>query len=214
MTTLARSVLTAPFRAMTWRRTLYGLLGLPVAAVGFALLMTGVIASIPLMIVLLGTLVFLLSAAVAGRVAAFERGRARFLLRADIGEPHEHPRVEGRLLRRFGARVGSWRTWREILFVVFNLPVSFVVFFLCVYPWIQVAYSISYPIVFWGAEFGPDSWGGPSWLGVIAVHSLPGYVLLFATPWIVWGATWLQVRWIQLMTGSPRNRSLGASSGT
>ncbi len=193
--------LRAPFTADTWRRTAYGVLSLPLAAVCFALTMPGLIASTALLVVfLVGIPLFLLFFGVARTLAGVQRSWARVMLGADLHAPHPLA-LSGGPVRRWRARCGDSRTWREIAFIVLNLPFGLVLLFLCVYPWLQAVYSLSYPIVQWNTDFGPGSWGGDTWIGVVALHTLPGFAALFLGPWLILGATTLHGHWVRLMVG-------------
>lgn len=194
--------LRAPFAAATWRRTAYGIASLPIAAVSFALVVPGIIASTALLAAfLLGVPFFLLFFGVARTLAGFHRSWVRVMLKVDVGTP-EPLQVGGGPLRRWKSRCADLRTWRDVLFMIANLPISLVLLYLCAWPWVQTVYSLSYPIMQWNTQFGPGAWGGPSWIGAVAVHTLPGFVTLFLGPWLIQGATFVHRRWVRVMIGT------------
>jgi hypothetical protein len=199
---MAITILRAPFTADTWRRTLYGATSLPSAALCFALVVPGLLAGTALLVVfLVGVPIFLLFLTAARFACAFERMRVRGILGIEITAP---PALapQGGLLRRFRTRICSSRTWLELLFLVLNAPISLAMLYACVYPWVQTAYSLSYPIVQWNTDFSPSAWGGETWIGAVTVHTLPGFVALFLGPWLIKGATSLHASWVNVMIGS------------
>lgn len=192
---------SAPFKLDTWRRTLYGISCFPLGALWFALTIPGVIASTALTITfILGVLMFLLFFSVARTVARFEIVRVRWLLGIPIDIPNRHSTAQG-LVSRFSTRFKEGRTWREVAFVILNLPVGFAVTGATIYPWLQTVYSLSYPIVQWNTTFTEHAWGGPTWIGAVSVHTLPGFITLFLAPWWIKGVTWLHGKFVELMVG-------------
>lgn len=196
---LTRTILRAPFTVDVWRRTGYGLLCLPVAIVCFLLTIPFLLVGTPLIIVAgVGLVVSLLALWSSRQLASLERTRALRLLRQPIAPP-EQSAVAGHLARRWWTRIRTPTTWLTLAYMVTNLPLSLLVSFLCLYPWLQTVYSLTYPIVQWHTTFSDQAWGGPSWLGAVAVHTLPGIAMLFAAPWIVRGATTVHLRWVRLL---------------
>lgn len=200
----ARLILVAPFRADTWRRTLHGVLCLPLAAIYFALTVPLFLVGTPLIVVLgLGLVLSLVAFWISRQLARLECARTRALLHREVRRP-DQPVVRGNPARRWWARCRSATTWRTLAFMLTNLPLSLVVTFLSLYPWVQTVYSLSYPIVQWNTSFTEHAWGGPSWLGAVAVHTLPGIPMLFAAPWLVRAATTVHALWVRLLLGTPR----------
>lgn len=198
---IAATILRAPFTAQTWRHTAYGLLAFPPAVVYFALVAPGMIASTVLTIIFgLGIPLFLAFFAISRYAAAFERGRVRLMLGIDVGAPAPLL-TQGGPVRRWKERCRSASTWRIVAFMILNVPVSFAVLFLCFYPWLQTVYSLTYPIMHFNDTFSEAAWGGPTWAGAVAVHSLPGIPALFLSPWVVRATTALHVKWVKLMLG-------------
>lgn len=201
---LTRRILLAPFRAETWRRTLYGVLCLPVAVLYFALTIPLFLVGTPLIVVFgLGFILSLVAFWISRQLARLERARLGGLLRQEVRRPDD-PAGTGNPARRWWARCRSATTWRTLAFMLTNLPLSLVVSFLSLYPWVQTVYSLSYPIVQWNTTFTEHAWGGPTWLGAVAVHTLPGIPMLFAAPWLVKGATSAHALWVRLLLGVGR----------
>lgn len=211
---LIGTILRAPFTAQTWGRTAYGILSSPLGAVYFALTIPGLLVSTPLVPVLgLGLLLSGLFFWASRQIAAVERARASWLLDQPICPPVTTV-VRGGLARRWWLRCRSVTTWRYVAFIVTNLPLSLVTTFLCIYPWLQTVYSLSYPIVQAHTTFTEHAWGGPTWLGAVAVHTLPGIPMLFAAPWIVRGATGVHAAWARLLLGTRGRAGAGGSDST
>lgn len=202
----ARKILGAPFTFATWRRTAYGVLSLPVAAVYFALTVPTLLISTALIIVFGLGILFTLAVFWLSRVFAWmERARGSGMIGAVLSPPIG-PTVFGGPFKRWWQRCRSPVTWRTLGFMLTNLPLSAVTCFLCAYPWVQTFYSLSYPIIQWNTTFTEHAWGGPSWLGAVAVHTLPGVPMLFAAPWIVRGATAIHVAWVRYTLADRRVR--------
>lgn len=198
---VVRTILRAPFTAETWRRTAYGVVSFPLAAIYFALTVPELIVSVPLIIVFgLGLVLSLVFFWISRQLARFERARVGWMLGTPIPAPPVET-VTGNPARRWWARCRMASTWRTAAFMLTNLPLSLITFFLCFYPWLQTAYSLSYPFVQWNTTFTEHAWGGPSWLGAVAVHTLPGIPMLFAAPWIVRAATTIHAAWVRLLLG-------------
>ena len=198
---VVRSILRAPFTAETWRRTAYGSLCLPVAIVGFVLTIPLFLVGTPLIIVVgLGFVLSSFALWLSRGFVRLERARVAGMLGLAI-PPLDEPVVTGHLARRWWTRCRTPRTWLTLAFVLTNVPLSLLVFFLCCYPWVQTVYSLSYPILQWNTTFSEHAWGGPSWLGAVAVHTLPGIPMLFAAPWLVAVATTAHARWARFLLG-------------
>lgn len=198
---IAKLIFSSPFRADTWRRTAYGVACFPLAAISFALVIPGTIVGTVLMItVILGAIILLVLFALTRTVGSVHRWWARIGLGLFITPP-ARLRLSGGPLARLRIRVTDPRTWRDLAFMIINLPAGFAVTALSIYPWLQTIYSLSYPIVQRNTTFTADAWGGPSWIGAVAVHTLPGIPMLFLAPWLVYAATWLHGRLVRAMLG-------------
>jgi hypothetical protein len=109
--------------------------------------------------------------------ARLQRGLARRYLALRIDEP-----APGRTAGRVVAHA------------LLGLPVNLVSLALTAYLWSLVPTNLAYPLRPGTMDSYQHSWGGPTLAGAWAVHAAGGLVLLFATPWIVRGITWLQGR--------------------
>lgn len=196
---IAARLFRAPFRGDTWRRTAYGIGCFPLAVVSFVAVVPGTIVGTVLMITLiLGAIALLVFFSLTRTVGSVHRWWARIGLGLIITQPAALNPAGGPLAR-LRVRVADPRTWRELAFATLNLPAGFAVTALSIYPWMQTIYSLSYPIVQWNTTFTVDAWGGPSWIGAVAVHTLPGIPMLFLAPWWIYAVTWLHGRFVRLM---------------
>jgi Putative sensor len=110
-----------------------------------------------------------------GAAARLQRGLARRYLALRIDRPAP-PDSAGRALAH----------------AVLSLPLSLASLALTVYLWSLVPANLAYPLRPGTMDSYQDSWGGPTLAGAWAVHAAGGVVFLFATPWVVKAATWLQ----------------------
>jgi Putative sensor len=81
-------------------------------------------------------------------------------------------------------RLREGRTWREFgyfaLAPVTALVPAAVVAFLAV----TVAHNLAYPVTEWGVDLN-DAWGGPTWIGAVALHVGAGVAFLALSPPVV-----------------------------
>jgi hypothetical protein len=185
-----RGLLGADF----WRRMLYAVVSLPVALVGFVLtvVLVGVGAVVSLTVV--GAVFLVLAFGVTRGLAAFERARVRWLLR--LPAPMPRRRTGRGLLGRLRER----RNWREAWFLLLNLPLAVLSFCTVLLLAVLLVRGATYPFLAAGnRSFYEQAWGGPSYLGAVAVHTVPGVLVLLFGPAVLRAVTGLQGRVVQRM---------------
>ena len=124
---VARAVLRAPFSRRAWTELGYCLLGLPLGAAGFAVIIVMMMVGAGLTGTLAGTVLGLLILVAALRVATSIGGLHRRVAAALIGERVPAPPAfrPGRgVLGRLDARLRDGTGWRAVAYVLAKLPVS------------------------------------------------------------------------------------------
>ena len=104
--------LRAPTRPRTYRNLLYLLLQYPLGVGYFVLLTVGFSVGIPLLLVLLGAPILVLTLVASVWLAGFERLLVRRLLAVDV--PPTEPRTEGSVRDRLVGLVTDLETWKAV----------------------------------------------------------------------------------------------------
>jgi hypothetical protein len=180
-------------RGQTWRNFVHLWLDFPLGLFYFVFLVTALSVGIGTVIVWVGVPILLLTAAAWWCFAAFERGLARGLLRADVPRaPRPWRRGEsvlGRLKAHFGASV----TYTDLAYLVVKFPLGVISFVLCVTGAAMVVAFVGAP-VFQATDtlylFGQriDSW-------VLALALVPvGLVALIGWLHLLNGWAWVECR--------------------
>ena len=91
---------------------------------------------------------------------------------------------------------------RVLAHAVLSLPLNLVSAVVVAYGWTLVAMNLAYPLRPGLGDGYQDAWGGPTLAGAWAVHAAAAMVFLFATPWIVRGASRLQGRLARRLLGA------------
>lgn len=186
--------------ADTWRRTLYALLSLPAGFAGFVVTVLSLAVSAVLSVTVVGALCFNLAFALVQLCTRLERSLARRLLRLPAGEPLRREPVRPGPAGRLAARMTDRQSWRDIGFILVNLPVSILAAFVIVLAAVLIVRGITYPFMAWGnVAYYHQAWGGPTYLGAVAVHSVPGLLTVILGPVVIRTVTGLQGRLIQRM---------------
>ncbi|MGK5501538.1 sensor histidine kinase, partial [Streptomyces sp. URMC 125] len=197
------AVLRVPFEGRAWREFLHVLLGLPIAAVCFALATGLTAAGVGLLVTFLGVPLLALTLAAFRGLGAVERARARALLGVRVADPE--PVMAGR--RGGGPMAWMWAllrsgtSWRHLLYAFLHFPWAVLSFCVALPLWACGWGLLAYPLWFWvlpvhAGQPGIQVYGdgrGDGWFldspAEILVASAAGLVLVLFTPWIVRGLT-------------------------
>jgi hypothetical protein len=186
--------------ADAWRRTLYALLSLPAGLAGFVVTVLSLAVSAVLSVTVVGALCFNLAFALVRLCTRLERSLARRLLRLPAGEPPRREPVRPGPAGRLAARMTDRQSWRDIGFILVNLPVSILAAFVIVLAAVLIVRGVAYPFMAWGnVAYYHQAWGGPTYSGAVAVHSVPGLLTVILGPVVIRTVTGLQGRLIQRM---------------
>ena len=89
----------------------------------------------------------------------------------------------------------SGRNWRCAGFLLLNLPLSALTFGVVTAMGLLLVRAATYPFLAWGDEsYYEQAWGGPTYLGAVAVHSGPGVLVLLLGPAVIRALTGLHAR--------------------
>ncbi|MFE4214537.1 sensor histidine kinase [Streptomyces sp. NPDC056844] len=191
------AALRAPFEARTWRELAYLLLSLPISVVLFSFAITMVSLGLGMLITFLGIPILAAGLVMCRGFGVMERGRARGLLRLDVGEPAP-VRGKGGLMSWVGAVLKSGVSWRHLLYAVLHMPWAVFAFGVAVTFWSYGWAAFTYPL--W-------HWVFPAYVGVdgiqlygdgthqvyldssfeLGVTAALGLALVLVTPWIIRG---------------------------
>lgn len=191
---LVSRVLSAPVEARTWRETLHLVLNLPFGIATFTLMITGISLGFGLLITLVGIPILAATLFVSRAIAGIERRRAALLLDASVPVPYR-PDPPGRWWQVLLARFRDPATWLSAVYDVTLLPLGVVSFTVTTVLWTTALASATLPLYawtldepaetwFWGGEWG---WGGLDGPAGIAIVTVVGLLLFFATPWVIRG---------------------------
>lgn len=182
-TGLTRRVLRAPFQADTWARTLYALVGLPLAVVGFVFALVSLVLGAALSITFIGLPIIVLSGMACRQFGRWHRGLARTLLGERVGEPPPF---------RPGAWTFGWllsgladrAAWRARLYLILKLPVAVLSFAFSVMMWVYALGLIGDPLRWKLADepFEIGSFQFDTWPRSLLI-SAAGILLGLAAPW-------------------------------
>jgi len=208
-----RAVLRAPFTARAWREAAYCLAGLPVALVGFVLVLVllalGAAFTVSLVGAVLGLLLVVTATGLARAFAVAHRGLAARLLGERLpGPPQLRP--AGRVFARLDARLRDAAGWRSVAYVLVKLPVAAVEYYALSW-WVTGLLNLSAPLRW--AAFGrhphpggegmatvtpiPVGGGAPhstSFAGTFVAAAI-GAATLLAAPWLTRGIVAVD-RWL------------------
>ncbi|MGY6019502.1 sensor histidine kinase [Streptomyces spinosirectus] len=208
-----RAVLRAPFTGRAWSEAAYCLAGLPVALVGFVLVLVllalGAALTVSLVGAVLGLLLVVTATGLARAFAVAHRGLAARLLGERMPAP---PRLRpaGKAFARLDARLRDAAGWRSVAYVLVKLPVAAVEYY-AVSWWVTGLLNLSAPLR-WAASGQRPHPGGegmatitPVPVGGGAPHSTSvagtfvaaaiGAATLLAAPWLTRGIVAVD-RWL------------------
>lgn len=175
--------------ADTWRRALHALLSPLLALVGFLMSLLLLALSSLLTLTIVGSFIFVPAFATIRGFVGLERRRARWLLRVSAGDPRRRA-AHGGPIRRLRTRLTDPQTWRDVGFLMLNLPLGLLSFVTVFAVGFLIVRAVAYPFEAWdNVPFYQDAWGGPSYLGAVAVHSGPGLLALIFGPMVIRAVT-------------------------
>jgi signal transduction histidine kinase len=205
---LARAAMRVPFGVRARREFVYALVVAVPACLGFAVIVTMLVAGTLLAVSLVGTFIGLLLLAItlrlARKVGGWHRQLAARILYREIDPPAPFRPARG-VLRRVDTRLRDGTGWRSLAYLVLKLPVAFLQLYAVSF-WVFGAIDALTP-VWWTLD--PPGPGGstpvltPLPVGVFQIHSWPmtlpaflvGAVVLLAAPWalriVTAGDRWL-----------------------
>jgi signal transduction histidine kinase len=193
----------APFSRRTWAELLYGLIGLPLAVIGFSLSITFLVFGAGMLVTVVGAFVLAFTVILGRWLGAMDRGLLNGLLHERIQKPRPYrPRRRGLIGRPLG-RLGDPVGWRGLAYQVLRFPLAVATFVVTVTFWSCTLAGLTYWAwyrvlpgqvgsdgkVHHGASLWNTSTSGyfiDTWPRVL-VTALIGVVLFWLTPWIVHG---------------------------
>jgi len=145
---VARTVLRAPFTRCAWSEAAYCLIGFPVAAVGFvllvALLAVGTVLTVSLLGAVVGALLLVAGLRLARALAAVHRACAARLLGEQVVAPQLFRPGRG-ALGRLDARLRDATGWRSAAYVVVKLPLGAVGIYAVAW-WVNAVINLTTPL--------------------------------------------------------------------
>jgi hypothetical protein len=190
---LARSPWRYPRPAETARRAVYSLLSLPLTTVAFVAAVVSLFVSCYLMLFGVGVFAFIGMFASAAWHGRGERARMRRLLGADLPDPERRVPSRSGMVRLFATRVRDPQAWRDLAYCLLAMPLAALSCTITVLLLALLARAVTYPVIgLFDSSFYAHSWGGPSYLGTVAVHSGQGVLVLLLGPFAVRWATGAQ----------------------
>lgn len=187
----------------------YALLALPVSVAAFSVVITGLTASIGLLVVWVGV-PLLAATLVAGRgFAQTERLRMRQSLARDVPHaPYLSSRPGDSRLRRILLPLRDPQTWLDSLWAVLSLATGITAFTVVVTWWATIVGGLTYG--FWSRFLPSDSSGSlPALLGLgdsravdVAFYTATGVLALATLPLAVRGAAYLHAGLAMLLLSS------------
>ncbi len=170
--------------ARTWTRILYLLLALPLGVVEFSVLVTAISFGFGTAITLIGIPVLVATIWIARWLANLERSVIGRLVGVDIPSPYRPDPVGGRWWRRITARLADPATWKDLAFLLLQLPLG------------VLSFSVTVAVLGFGlrllaAPFFYRPFSDGDWIAWIDINSLGGalaavpvgaLILLFGIP--------------------------------
>ncbi len=141
----AAVVLRAPFTARTGTEALYVLIGLPIALVEFVLVVGFVFGTVWLAVTLVGLPLVALGLLGARRLGAFHRWLAQALLGERVPPPRPFRSGPG-FFGWLQAALRDGASWRAFAYLVIDLPVAFMAFYVSVAVWVGGLFCLTYPL--------------------------------------------------------------------
>jgi signal transduction histidine kinase len=205
---IARTIWREPFTRRSWSELLFLVTGAPLAVLGLAFVFLTMAAGVVLAVTFVGVVIMAASVRGSRGIGAIHRGLARGLIDEDVEEPDTfvaRPGFFGWLQSALRDRTG----WRAMAYVVIKVPLMFASIYVAFSLWWDAFGCLTWPL--WtGGDGGPTT---PPEFGLVRNLFPPGFlsvgtsgffhgigifvtgvVLLFAAPWAVRVAVYLDRR--------------------
>jgi len=149
----------------TYSRILYMLLALPLGVAEFSFLVVAISTGFGTAITLIGIPVLILAVWAWRWMADFERGLIRRFVGVEIPSPYRPDPPEARWWRRLAARLADPATWKDLAFLLLQLPLG------------VLSFSVTVVVLGFGLRllFAPvyyEPFGDGDWIGWIGVDTL------------------------------------------
>jgi signal transduction histidine kinase len=184
-----RRIVAAPLDPATWSDTGYLLLGIPLSAVAFALVI-GVTVSVATILILLSVPVLLLLLAGVRGVAQVERQRAAIVLGDPIPAAYARPTSEG-WFARVRRALRDPQMLKDLAWMAILSVLGFAAGTVAASLWASALGMISFPAWGWSLPDDADVLWGVS-LPALALYPPAGIALAIVTAWIVRGLARVQ----------------------
>ena len=149
----------------------YLLLALPLGLAEFTFLVTTISIGAGLAITLIG-IPILIAAVIAWRwIAQLERRLIAALTGRVIADPYRRVAADASVWRRLGARLADPATWKDLVFLLLQLPLGAVAFIVTATVLSVGVAALFAPVTFWAIPDGIE-------LGVVVVDTLPEALVL------------------------------------
>ncbi|MFL6098412.1 MAG: sensor histidine kinase [Actinomycetales bacterium] len=204
-------VIAAPLSGRTWRATIFAALSGPIGLASFIFFWVSTAVSIGLVAVFLTGVVLLWGVlTLAHQLARFEGWRSGVYL----GRPIDVRRADagGSVPRRIVRRLGSGRSWIELLYGLLVLPLmGWIGYAIVVGAWGMTLLYLTFPLYGWtGIAQGPaTSWGLP-FLASAVLHVVAGAYAAIIASWIAVGVAEGQHAVARLFLAASREEELEA----
>jgi signal transduction histidine kinase len=164
-----RRLLSPIVEVRTYRRILYLLLALPLGVVEFSFLVTALSFGFGTAITLIGIPVLVGTVWAWRWIAQLERGLIGRLLGVEIAPPYRPDPPDSRWWKRLAARLADPATWKDLAFLLLQLPLG------------VVSFSIAVSVIGFGLRllFAPafsEPFGDGDWIAWLDINSTAGAV--------------------------------------
>jgi hypothetical protein len=152
--------------ARTYRRILYLLLALPLGVIEFSFLVTALSFGFGTAITLIGIPVLIGTVWAWRWLAELERRVIRRLLGNEIPSPYRPEPKDAGWWKRLGARLADPATWKDLAFLLLQLPLGIVSFTITVSVLSLGLGLLFAPAYYWALD-------SADWIGALGVDTLP-----------------------------------------
>ncbi len=149
----------------------YLLLALPLGIAEFTFLVTAISLGAGLAVTLIGIPILIVTVYAWRWIAQLERRLIAAMTGRVIADPYRPLPPEGSLWRRLGARLADPATWKDLVFLLLQLPLGAVAFVVTASVLSVGVAALFAPVTFWAIPDGID-------MGVVVVDTLPEALVL------------------------------------